>query len=628
MEKDQNKKSLKRLILIVILLITTLIAALYMWSRHGLQEDAQGKVSEPQDFKTQTNTKYNWRLEDMFTNLQAAKDNEKEMISTLSSFKKYKGQLQDSKNYEKAIQAYAKLQIGVEKLNVYANLMRDSDTSNQEVDDFATSVEHLQNQMNDETAFFKQELSTLSKKQLLAYGALEATKASPYVIHDVLYDKDNINPPEVERLLNAYYGLEGNISEPYKTFWNRYDPPVSNRYSEGDYYSKDDKKRYEATKQSMEKAIDASELLASLLEGKIAYDNGLVKIYGYSSDLEMVLSQDGLTPEAYSELKKQTSDNLPILHRYIAYKQKMLKLKRPYEYHDDQLKWYDASSVEFDSAKDMVLSAMKPLGENYGKILKRAFDEQWIDVYPRETKEKGNYTWGAYASHPYVLLNYDDNFDSASTLAHELGHAVHNELTRENQGYETSTNGIFKAEIASTTNEVLFLEAAIKSKDENVRREAKLAYIELIVGTIFEQMKASEFETAIHDAQMKGENLDSSYLNKTWRELNEKYYGKSYELTELDNYGWTELDHLYWNQYMYKYATGLISGFSIAEDLLNKPKSTQEAYLSFLKSGSAKDAVDELSDLHINLESEAAYTKCFSKMNELLSDLEKETENQ
>ncbi len=623
-QKEKNKKSIKWIIFLSILISGILFSGIYYLVWLAFQSDGTGALKEPQDFKTQVETKYTWQLEDMFSSLETAKASEKTLEKALNDFKAYRGHLSERVTYEKAISAYADLQIGIEKLSIYSNLLRDSDTSNQDADDFATNVTHLQEKIGEETAFLKQELSKLSVEKLRYYQKLEATKSSPYVIHDVIYDKENINSPEVEKLLNAYYSLENNVSEPYKSFWNRYHPPTSEGYKEADYYSKDDKKRFEATRISMEKAIDASEVLASLLEGKVAYDNGLVKIYGYESDLAMVLSQDGLSQTAYQELKDQTNAHLSVLHRWIAYKKRALALERPYEYHDEQIKWYEPSEVSFDQAHQMVLEATKPLGKKYATILNSAFDKRWIDVYPRQTKEKGNYTWGAYASHPYVLLNYNDDFNSASTLAHELGHAVHNELTREVQGYETSTNGILKAEIASTTNEVLFLESAIKSKDEALSHEAKIAYIELIAGTMFEQMKASEFETAIHNAQMKGENLDSAFLNKTWRDLSEKYYGKSYQVTDLDNYGWTGLDHLYWNQYMYKYATGLSSGFSIAQGLLSESKQTQEAYMAFLTSGSSKDPIEELARLNIHLDEKEVYAKCYMKMSELLSSLEEE----
>jgi oligoendopeptidase F len=211
---------------------------------------------------------------------------------------------------------------------------------------------------------------------------------------------------------------------------------------------------------------------------------------------------------------------------------------------------------------------------------------------------------------------------NASTFAHEMGHAANGYFSAKNQPFNTFENGIFKAEIASTTNEVLFLESQLKLQQGEARQEILVQYIDLIVGTIFEQMKASEFEKLIHEAQADGKDLDGEFLVETWKNLNVKYYGKDYEASDLDGYEWTNIDHLYWDFYMYKYATGLASGYNIAMNLIEDPEKIRGKYMAFLKSGNSLDTLNELDGMKIKLSDGAALESCYKRLAELMDELE------
>lgn len=619
---EKKEKKIRFYWLIWLIILVCLSGGVFAIVYKFQSVDGQGGVKEPRDFVTEVDPEYTWDLTTMYKDLNGAKEAYKQLEDQMQRFSKYEGQLDAPESFKQAIQLYEAILISEEKLRIYANLRRDIAIEDGEVSDFLAEIEQLDSNLSEVFGFFKPELAKLSNAKLEKYLTFKETAHYSDLIEEILYNRQSILSEREDRLIGFLNDLDLTFENNYQAFWNRYDVNLK-AVAYDNYYSPNEEKRFEATRASLQKQIDAVEVLASNLEGKVKYDNLIAKAYEYDTDLEMVLSQDGITMKNYKAYEQATEKNLPLYHRWVGLKQKMLGLKRPYQYHDDQLSLVDqAQNVSYEEAVKNSREAFKPLGDEYLAIFDEAISNRWIDVYPREDKYSGSYTWGAYDSHPYMLLNYIDNISSASTFAHEMGHAVHSYFSEKNQPFNSYENSIFKAEIASTTNEVLFLEQQLKHQEGKARQEVLIQYIDLIVGTIFEQMKASDFEKAIHAAQLEGKDLDGNFLKQTWQDLNAKYYGPNYKITELDGYGWTDLDHLYWNFYMYKYATGLASGYSIANQLLENPVKTQPVYLKFLKSGNTIDPIEELKTLNVDLTDGSALDSCYAKLTELLNELE------
>lgn len=621
---ESSEKSKKKIRYWLIWLITLLalffaVAGLVFWIQNTQKQEA---LKEPRDFPSEVELKNTWDLSVMYKDMAEAQTAYKELSDQIHTFESYKNHLNETATYKKAVQLHETLLITEEKLRIYASLKRDIALEDGDATNFLSQVDQLDTQLTEGLAFFKPELSRLSEEKLNTYLSLSESKSYTKMLQEIIEDRQSFRSESEDRLLGLLGELNLTYENNYQAFWNRYDVTLKNNAYDN-YFSKDDDKRFEATQASLQKQIDAVEVLASNLEGKVKYDNLTSTAYGYDSDLEMVLSQDSIELKDYLAYEKINEKNLKLLHRWITIKQKILGLERPYQFHDNQLPiMKNERTFKYDKAVLTAREAFKPLGDEYLQIYDEATKNRWIDVYPREGKYTGSYTWGAYASHPYVLLNYEDDFVSAETFAHEMGHAVHTYMSSKNQGFNTYENSIFKAEIASTANEVLFLENQLTLQKSEGRQEVLIQYIDLIVGTIFEQMKASEFEKLIHAAQTNGKDLDGDFLKKTWQELNAKYYGPNYKVTELDGYGWTEIDHLYWNFYMYKYATGLASGFTIAEQLLDPSKDIKTDYIKFLKSGNTMDILVELKGLNVNLEDGNALEACYQKLSKLLDELE------
>lgn len=622
--EELNKKRKRALMYwgamaVALLCLTGIVYGAFILYEKNVKETA---TEEPRDFASEVDPRYTWDLTQLYKDQTQAKTELEALRQQVKTFASYEGNLNNPEVFEKAMDLYRQMMMQEEKLRIYANLNKDIHMDDGEVTDFLADVERLDIEITEGFSYFKPELAELSDLKLQQYLTFKTTKGFESVLEEIIYDRASILSESEDRLMGILNELDSGYENNYQAFWNRYDVSLKPA-AYNNYYSKDDDRRFEGTKASMQKQIDAIEVLSSNLEGKVKYDNLLAKAYNYNSDLAMVLDQDGLGLEDYQALEKVTEKNLNLYHRWITIKQKMLGLNRPFQYHDEQLDLIkEENNISYEEAVKGAREAFKPLGKGYLAIFDEAVSKRWIDVYPRESKYTGSYTWGPYLGHPYILLNYEEDYNSALTLAHEVGHGIHGQLSAQNQPFLTYENSILKAEIASTTNEVLFLENQLKTQTGKARQELLIEYVKLITGTIFEQMKASEFEKIIHEGQAEGKDLDGDFLKKTWTDLNAKYYGKDYKTSELDGYGWTSIDHLYWNFYMYKYATGLASGCGIATQLQQNPEKMAGAYEAFLKSGNQFATIDELKSLNISLEKGKALEACYKKLDALLTELE------
>jgi oligoendopeptidase F len=260
------------------------------------------------------------------------------------------------------------------------------------------------------------------------------------------------------------------------------------------------------------------------------------------------------------------------------------------------------------------------LGSEYTSLLQRAKDERWIDVMPNKNKDSGAYSWGAYGALPVVSLNFVGDSNSMFTLAHELGHCLHTYFSNKNQPQEKSGYTIFVAEVASTVNEMLLCQYLLKNAQTN---QEKTYYCDYLLGTItatvFRQTQFSQFEKIIHDYAEKGLPLSKDILNKTYMDLQKKYYGKDVEQLQEMQYEWSRIPHFYNSFYVYKYATGLISAMAITKKILSGEKDAVQNYLKFLTLGCSLDPVKSLCIAGSDLTNPQTFKDGFEYMGEIVS---------
>jgi oligoendopeptidase F len=301
----------------------------------------------------------------------------------------------------------------------------------------------------------------------------------------------------------------------------------------------------------------------------------------------------------------------------------------------DELHYYDLyaplvksvnTKYAVEDAEKNILQALAPLGPEYVAAAKRAFTERWIDFYPNEGKTSGAYEDAAYDVHPYMLLNYNGEYDDMSAMAHELGHAMQTYLSDKTQPYALSAYRLFVAEVASTFNEALLLEHMLKTATDDETKLSLLGrYLENINLTLFRQAQFAEFELRMHEMAEKGEPLTGDSISRLYGEIVKKYYGDDQGICKVDDYvayEWAFIPHFYLGFYVYQYATSFAASSALSEKVLSHQPRAAERYIKFLSSGGSKYPIDLLKDAGVDMTTDEPLQLTVNKMNGVMDEIE------
>jgi len=344
---------------------------------------------------------------------------------------------------------------------------------------------------------------------------------------------------------------------------------------------------------------------ATLLDASAKQDLFQARIRKYPTCLDSALYPEAIDPAVYRNLVATVKANLAPLHRLLKLRGRMLGLA--------DLSYGDvyASAVQsvdrkftYDEARDLVLKATAPLGPDYRKGIEQAFTRGWVDIYPNKGKQSGAYSSGVYGIHPFVKMNFDGSLNQVSTLAHELGHAMHSHLSESAQPFPTAEYPIFLAEIASTFNENLLMHHLLDTvADDTLKLFLLDSYLETLRGTLFRQTLFADFELAMHERVEQGQSLTPDWLDHKYLELTRLYYGHDAGVMRVDDYikaEWSSIPHFYYNFYVYQYATGIVASMALSEAALKDP-AARDAYLAFLRSGGSRFPLDTLKAAGVDL---------------------------
>lgn len=350
------------------------------------------------------------------------------------------------------------------------------------------------------------------------------------------------------------------------------------------------------------------------------------KLRGYESARHMELFEDDVDVKVYDALIESIHRNMPTIHKYYEIKKRALGLddQHMYDVYMPISKNFD-KEYSFEEARDLVIESVAPLGKEYQEIYRKAFEDRWMDVYPKEGKRGGAYSSGSYDSMPFVLLNFNGTLDSVFTLAHEMGHSMHSYYAKTSNSFLNHNYTIFAAEVASTFNEALLLNYLLdRAETEEEKKYLIDFYVDSFKSTVFRQTMFAEFERESHRLVEEGKGLTAEDFSKIYHDLNKEYFGPHMVSDEEIAYEWMRIPHFYSDFYVYKYATGFTASTILANRVLNGEEGALENYFKFLKDGNKHFPIDQLKIAGVDMKDPSTVDealKVFKKNVDLLDDL-------
>lgn len=561
-----------------------------------------------------------WKTEHLFAS-QSEWDELYKNVESRIDFAKYEGKLDTVEGFKSCYDEMYSVIGDLEKLAIYASMRHDEDARVSEFNALMGRIDALEVKFSSAVAFVTPELTALDEKILLSYCENPELKDYDYEIKEIIKSKAHILGKEAENVLAMGGQVFGSFTNIFGMLNNADLPfPVITvdgkkvKVSHGMYgvllQSSDRNVRKKAFKAFYNAYIGLINTISANYIANVNKDVYLAKARKYESCLEKALDGEDVSPEVYNNLIKSVNKGLKTMHAYVAERKKILGVKQMHMYDIYTPLVDDADlKLDYEQAFLTVKEGLKPLGEEYGKLLQRAHDEGWIDVEETEGKRSGAYSISVYkAPHPYVLLNYQPTTSDVFTIAHELGHAMHSYFSTKNQPQAKASYRIFVAEVASTVNEVLLLKYMLKNtQDKKLKKYLLNYYMDMIKGTLFRQTQFAEFEQIAHGKAESGEPLTTDLLCKDYLELNKKYYGRSVVSDREIAYEWARIPHFYRAFYVYKYATGITSAISIAERIYSEGQPAVDDYFRFLSSGGSDSPVELLKLAGVDLTKKDAF---------------------
>ena len=531
---------------------------------------------------------------------------------------------------------YLDLSRRLEKLYVYAHMKNDQDTRVAKYQEYYAKAMTLYSQLDQVFSFYEPEFMAITEEQYQNFLA-EEPKLQPYkhFFDKLLQNKEHVLSQREEELLAGAGEIFGAASETFAILDNAdiVFPFVKDedgnevQLSHGVYMRLVESKNREVRRGAYEALYSTYEqyqhTYAKTLQTNVKVQNYRAKVRNYKSAREAALAANFVPESVYDNLVSAVRKHLPLLHRYLALRSKILGIP--------DLKMYDVytplSSVEYSFTYEDALKkaeeALAVLGDDYLSRVKRAFSERWIDVYENQGKRSGAYSGGSYDTNAFMLLNWQDNLDNLFTLVHETGHSMHSSYTRETQPYVYGDYSIFLAEIASTTNENILTEKLLQEVQDDATRFAILNnFLDGFRGTVFRQTQFAEFEHAIHQADQNGEVLTSEFLNNLYADLNQEYYGLSKEDNPQIQYEWARIPHFYYNYYVYQYSTGFAAASALAEKIVHGSQEDRDRYIDYLKAGKSDYPLNIMRKAGVDMEKEGYLNDAFAVFERRLDEFE------
>lgn len=585
--------------------------------------------------RSEIDNEFKWAVNDLYSTDEVWEKDYRKVCEDAGQPGKYKGHIGDSAdNLYNALKEYENAEYVAEKVYVYAFMKYYEDTGNATYQEMSGKAQIAVMKVSEKYAFLEPELVSIPEEKLAEFFKCNEKLAEyRHFIEDCLAQKEHTLSEKEEALLAKASQMSTVPNEVFSKFNNadvrfgkiKSEDGTEIELTNGNYATFMESQNRTVRKEAFEALYKQYKAyintLASAFYGNVKQAMFYAQARGYASTLNMYLDGSFIPESVYKNLIDTVNKNLDKMHRYVEIRKNALKV--------DELHFYDiyAPMVEdiswkitYEEAREIVIKALEPMGEEYVSHIKEGFDNGWVDVYENTGKRSGAFSWGAYGTHPYVFLNYQNTLNDVFTLIHEMGHAMHTYYSNTSQPYIYAGYKIFVAEVASTCNEALLMQYMLKNtEDEKKRRYLLNHFYEQFKGTLYRQTMFAEFEMEAHARAERGEVLSAESLCEMYRQLNEKYFGEDMVIDEEIACEWARIPHFYTPFYVYQYATGYSAAIAISSRILAGDESVIKGYRQFLSGGCSKHPIELLKLCGIDMNSPQVVQDALDVFGELLS---------
>ena len=582
-----------------------------------------------------------WCLEDMFESDDFWEEEFGRLQRMIFQYEDFEGTLGESAD---SLLEYLKFNdetnLLMERLYVYANMRYHQDMANSMYQEFAARAQKLMVEISGASAFAEPEILEITTEKInIFFNENPELETYKRYISEILRGKNHTLDKKTETIL-AKSRQMANAAENIFSMYNGADikfPSITTEEGEeieithGNFVPLLESTDREVRKAAFEGVYETygkmRNTLAATFAANLDQANFYAQVRNFSSAREMYLYGSNIPESVYDNLIETVHKNMDKMHKYVSLRKKILDVSElhMYDLYTPIAKAPD-TKYSFEAAKDIVLEGLAPMGEEYIKVLEEGFDNRWIDVYENEGKRSGAYSWGAYGTHPYVLMNYHGTLDHVFTLAHEMGHAIHSYYSDANQPYVNAGYKSFVAEVASTCNESLLIQHLLKiTEDEEEKTYLINHFLEQFKGTLYRQTMFAEFEKIAHSMVQNGEGVTADRLCGIYYNLNKEYFGDDIVIDKEIELEWARIPHFYNPFYVYQYATGLSAAIALSKRILEEGKPAVEDYMKFLTGGSSQDPIELLKIAGVDMTSSEPIETALELFGNLLEELQKIT---
>lgn len=570
-------------------------------------------------------TKYDWDLSKIYKNNEEIEVDKQKINEYLQIYSKEV----ENKDIEKVLTIAQKASKMISKLYAYSMMKKDENAKNQDSVKLSLEIEALSAKVNNVFSSLEPMIIGLDDETINKFLNTTDKKDCAQVVTRILRKKQHILSKQEEEILSVTEDIANDSENNYYmlSYADMQFGKLKNgkELSHANYINFQQDKDTELRKESFELMHDTYgkyiNTFSSNYYSHVKAKEKIAKLRKFTSNRNEELFADNIDEQVYDSLIDAVTDYIPDLSKYIDYKKKKLGLEEISNY-DLYVELSDKNQKKYsyEQGKTLVKEALKPLGKDYSDILANGLESNWIDVYPKDGKKSGGYSFGTYDTDPYILLNYTDNISSVFTLAHELGHSMHSYYSRKNNPYYQSNYTIFVAEVASTTNELLlfnYLKDTLKDEDE--KQSIILYNLEQYRTTVFRQTMFAEFEKIVHSKVANDEALTADMLDEIYFNLNKKYYPT---VSHSDGIAreWARIPHFYSDYYVYKYATGFVCASVLSQNILNADAEPID-YLNFLKDGNKNYPIEQLKMAGVDISKKETVAKALDAFVKTVNEL-------